>query len=61
MVKLTIQQVEDCRRDGYILVGALYDKRNMRGIAFLADEVSNVPEIPGKYIRQADKDYLFRV
>lgn len=47
---LTKQQIQGFKRDGYILVKALYDAVEMKDITSWTDEVSKYPELPGKYM-----------
>jgi ectoine hydroxylase-related dioxygenase (phytanoyl-CoA dioxygenase family) len=55
---LTKQQIQDFKRDGYILVRALYGPDEMADITSWTDEVSNYPEIPGKYMMYFEQSRL---
>ena len=55
---LTKQQIQDFKRDGYILVRALYGPDEMADITSWTDEVSNYPEMPGKYMMYFEQSRL---
>jgi len=47
---LTEQQLQDFKRDGFVIVRGLYTGDELREITAWTDEVANYPEIPGKYM-----------
>ncbi|MBF8269686.1 MAG: Phytanoyl-CoA dioxygenase [Gammaproteobacteria bacterium] len=55
---LTRQQITDFERDGYILIKGFYTAAEMREITAWTDEVSNYPELPGKYMMYFEQSQL---
>ena len=55
---LTRQQIADFARHGYILVRTLYTAAEMRDITAWTDEVSNYPEVPGKYMMYFEQSQI---
>ena len=55
---LTKQQINDFHRDGYVLVRGLYDAAAMREITAWTGEVSDYPEVPGKYLMYFEQSQL---
>ena len=55
---LTEAQISDFHRDGYLLVKGLYDKAAMQSVNAWTDEVSNLPEVPGKYMMYFEQSQL---
>ncbi|MGH8671187.1 MAG: phytanoyl-CoA dioxygenase family protein [Burkholderiales bacterium] len=65
---LSERDIEDFRRDGYLVVRQLYDRGEMQRIAAWTDEVAAYPPIAGKYMMyyedslvQPDKRILARI
>ena len=55
---LTAQQLNDFRRDGFVIVRGLYAGAELRQIAAWASEVARYPEVPGKYMMYFEKSQL---
>ncbi|MEX2515753.1 MAG: phytanoyl-CoA dioxygenase family protein [Gammaproteobacteria bacterium] len=55
---LTPAQIEAFHRDGYVLVKGLYSADEMQKIAAWTEEVSNYPEVPGKYMMYFEQSKL---
>lgn len=55
---LSEKQLQDFRRDGYLLVRGLYDEREMRDITAWTDEVSAWPETPGEHMMYFEESRL---
>jgi hypothetical protein len=55
---LSDRQLDDFRRDGYLLVRGLYDRGEMRDITAWTDEVTAWPEVPGKYMMYFEQSKL---
>ncbi|HEY7840076.1 MAG TPA: phytanoyl-CoA dioxygenase family protein, partial [Gammaproteobacteria bacterium] len=55
---LSDRQLEDFRRDGYLLIRGLYDRGEMRDITAWTDEVTAWPEMPGKYMMYFEQSKL---
>ena len=55
---LSANQLRDFRRDGYLLIRALYDRQEMQSITAWTDEVTAWPEIPGKYMMYFEQSRL---
>ncbi len=47
---LTEQQINDFKRDGYVVVRNLYSPGEIKEITAWTEEVANYPEVPGKYM-----------
>ncbi|MFQ5660769.1 MAG: phytanoyl-CoA dioxygenase family protein [Gammaproteobacteria bacterium] len=55
---LTEQQISNFERDGFVLVNALYDRDEMGKITAWTREVSDYPEIAGKYMMYFEQSRL---
>ncbi|MEE9551665.1 MAG: phytanoyl-CoA dioxygenase family protein [Gammaproteobacteria bacterium] len=55
---LTEQQINDFKRDGFLVVKGLYSDDEMREITAWTEEVSHYPELPGKYMMYFEKSQL---
>lgn len=55
---LTPEQIQSFKRDGYLLVRGLYTPEEIRDIAAWTEEVSQYPEIPGKYMMYFEQSQL---
>ena len=55
---LTEQQINDFKRDGFLVVKGLYSNDEMREITAWTEEVSHYPELPGKYMMYFEKSQL---
>jgi 2-aminoethylphosphonate dioxygenase len=55
---LTKEQLSDFERDGYLVVKGLYNEDEMRDITAWTEEVTNYPEVPGKYMMYFEKSSL---
>jgi len=55
---LTQQQINEFNRDGYVIVRGLYTKKEMEQITAWTDEVTEYPEIPGKYMMYFEQSHL---
>ena len=55
---LTEQQIADFERDGYVLIKGLYNAAEMQDITTWTEEVSNYPELPGKYMMYFEQSQL---
>ena len=55
---LTEQQINDFKRDGYLLVNGLSNANEMKEITSWTDEVGNYPEIPGKCMMYFEQSQL---
>ena len=51
-------QISDFACDGFLIVNALYDEEQMREIIIWTSDVSNYPEVPGKYMMYFEKSQL---
>ena len=47
---LTQEQIDQFKRDGYVMVPGLYTPEEIRQITAWTEEVTSWPEIPGKYM-----------
>lgn len=47
---LTNEQLADFKKDGYLLIKGLYSAEEMQEIIRWTEEVTNYPEVPGKYM-----------
>lgn len=52
---LSEQQLADFEQDGFLLIKGLYSKDEAREIIEWTEEVSNYPEVPGKYMMYFEK------
>jgi ectoine hydroxylase-related dioxygenase (phytanoyl-CoA dioxygenase family) len=55
---LTKQQLEEFKRDGYVLVRGLYSDEEMREITAWTEEAANYPEVPGKWMKYYETSKL---
>lgn len=55
---LTESQVSDFNRDGYLLVKELYDPEAMKSVSSWTEDVSNLPEVPGKYMMYFEESQI---
>ena len=55
---LTPEQIQSFKRDGYLLVRGLYTPDEMQAIAAWTEEVSQYPEVPGKYMMYFEQSRL---
>jgi hypothetical protein len=55
---LSDRQLGDFRRDGYLLIRGLYDRKEMRDMTEWTDEVTAWPEVPGKYMMYFEQSKL---
>ena len=55
---LGLDQISDFEHDGFLIVKALYDEEEMREIIKWTNDVSNYPEVPGKYMMYFEKSQL---
>jgi 2-aminoethylphosphonate dioxygenase len=55
---LTKEQLSDFERDGFLLVKGLYNEDEMRDITAWTEEVTNYPEVPGKYMMYFEQSRL---
>jgi 2-aminoethylphosphonate dioxygenase len=55
---LTEQQIQDFRREGFVIVRGLYTGDELREITAWTDDVANYPEVPGKYMMYFEKSGL---
>jgi len=52
---LSEDQVEQFRRDGFLLVRGMYSPDEVADISRWTDDVANYPEVPGKYMMYFEK------
>jgi hypothetical protein len=52
---LSEEQVEQFRRDGFLLVRGMYSPDEVADISRWTDDVANYPEVPGKYMMYFEK------
>ena len=52
---LTEKQIEDFKKDGYLVIRGLYTPEEMQQITAWTDEVASYPEVPGKYMMYFEK------
>jgi hypothetical protein len=52
---LSEEQVEQFRRDGFLLVRGMYSPEEVADISRWTDDVANYPEVPGKYMMYFEK------
>ena len=55
---LSNEQTETFKRDGFLLVRSLYSAEDMKQIIDWTEEVSNFPEVPGKYMMYFEQNQL---
>ena len=55
---LSEAQLADFERDGYLLVREMYDAEEMRDVLAWTNEVTNYPEVPGKYMMYFEQSSL---
>jgi hypothetical protein len=55
---LTDKQIETFRRDGFLLIKGLYSADDMNQIIKWTGEVSDFPEVPGKYMMYFEQNQL---
>ena len=55
---LTEQQLKDFDENGYLLIKGLYSSDEMREITDWTEEVTNYPEVPGKYMMYFEQSKL---
>ena len=49
-MKLTAEQIEEFKSTGFLVIRQLYDADRMKTITEWTEEVTNYPEVPGKYM-----------
>mgnify|MGYP001823257586 FL=1 len=52
---LSKEQVEQFRRDGFLVVRGMYSADEVADISAWTDEVASYPEVPGKYMMYFEK------
>ena len=57
-MKLSKQQIEEFKSTGFLVVRNLYDAERMRKITEWVEEVTNYPEVPGKYMMYFEQSKL---
>ena len=55
---LSEAQLNDFERDGYLLVRGMYNSEEMRDVLAWTKEVTNYPEVPGKYMMYFEQSSL---
>jgi hypothetical protein len=55
---LSAKQLQDFRRDGYVLLRGLYDRKEMQDITAWTDEVASWPEVPGRQMMYFEQSRL---
>tara|TARA_B100000953_G_scaffold280729_1_gene257713 strand:+ start:1372 stop:2118 length:747 start_codon:yes stop_codon:yes gene_type:complete len=57
-MKLSQNQLNYFKKNGFLLIHDLYDKKNMKEIIQWTDEVTNYPEVPNKYMMYFEESKL---
>lgn len=57
-MKLSIEQIEEFKTTGFLVIQNLYDRDKMKTITEWTDEVTNYPEVPGKYMMYFEESKL---
>ena len=57
-MKLSPEQIEEFKQTGFLVVRNLYDAETMKKITEWTDEVTNYPEVPGKYMMYFEESQL---
>ncbi|MCG8379838.1 MAG: phytanoyl-CoA dioxygenase family protein [Proteobacteria bacterium] len=57
-MKLSTEQIEKFKSTGYLVVRNLYDADEMKDITAWTEEVTNYPEVPGKYMMYFEESKL---
>ena len=57
-MKLSQNQLNHFEKHGFLLIGDLYKKKDMKKITQWADEVTNYPEVPNKYMMYFEESKL---
>lgn len=55
---LNKQQIEDFKRDGFVIVRGLYNGKELKDITAWTDEVFAYPEVPGKYMMYFEQSQI---
>ena len=57
-MKLSAEQIEEFKTTGFLVVRGLYDSDRMKTITAWTEEVTNYPEVPGKYMMYFEESKL---
>ena len=57
-MKLTTEQLSEFKNTGFLLIKKLYDTEKMKRIIEWTEEVTNYPEVPGKYMMYFEESKL---
>ena len=57
-MKISNEQIEEFKSTGFLLIRGLYDAERMREITEWTEEVTNYPEVPGKYMMYFEESKL---
>ncbi len=57
-MKLSPEQIEEFKQTGFLVVRNLYDADTMKKITEWTEEVTNYPEVPGKYMMYFEESKL---
>ncbi|MEM7027918.1 MAG: hypothetical protein AAF410_06820, partial [Pseudomonadota bacterium] len=57
-MKLSKEQIQQFKNTGYLLIRELYGKEMMNNIIDWTEELSNYPEVPGKYMMYFENSKL---
>lgn len=57
-MKLDEQQIQEFKSTGFLVVRGLYDSEEMKEMTAWTDEVTNYPEVPGKYMMYFEESKL---
>ena len=58
MIMITQQQIDSFEQDGFLVVKGMYNEDEIREICNWTEEVTNYPEIPGKYMMYFEQSQL---
>jgi 2-aminoethylphosphonate dioxygenase len=57
-MKISNEQIEEFRSTGFLVIRGLYDAERMKEITEWTEEVTNYPEVPGKYMMYFEESKL---
>lgn len=57
-MKISNEQIEEFKSTGFLLIRNLYDTERMKSITEWTEEVTNYPEVPGKYMMYFEESKL---
>jgi len=57
-MKISQEQINDFKKNGFLLIRNLYTKKSMEKIIEWTDEVANYPEVPNKYMMYFEESKL---